>query len=267
VENIFQKDLLEGRVALVTGGGTGLGLETATLLATLGAHVVIAGRRLEVAQAASDKIVADGFRSSAFQLDVRDYVMVESVVGQVVEREGALDILINNAAGNFVCDTEKLSSNGWRTIVDIDLNGTFNCSRAAFAALSQSRHVGRIVSVTTTYAWSGWPGCAPAAAAKAGIQSLMRTLAVEWGGRNIRCNSVSPGAIGGTEGTSRIHEQSGRAAHELSRVPVGHFGDRNDIAHAVAYLVSPAGQYINGAELVVDGGRQFSFGTVGGEAR
>jgi NAD(P)-dependent dehydrogenase (short-subunit alcohol dehydrogenase family) len=108
VESIFQKDLLEGRVALVTGGGTGLGLETATLLATLGAHVVIVGRRLEVAQSAADKIVADGYRSSAFQLDVRDYAMVESVVGQVVERAGALDILINNAAGNFVCDTEKL---------------------------------------------------------------------------------------------------------------------------------------------------------------
>jgi NAD(P)-dependent dehydrogenase (short-subunit alcohol dehydrogenase family) len=266
VENIFQKDLLDGRVALVTGGGTGLGLETATLLATLGAHVVIAGRRLEVAQSAADKIVADGYRSSAFQLDVRDYAMVESVIGQVVERAGALDILINNAAGNFVCDTEKLSPNGWRTIVDIDLNGTFNCCRAAFSALSASQHVGRIVSVTTTYAWSGWPGCAPAAAAKAGIQSLMRTLAVEWGSRNIVSNSVSPGAIGNTEGTSRIHEQSGRAAHELSRVPVGRFGDRSDIAHAVAYLVSPAGQYINGAELVVDGGRQFSFGTVEGQA-
>jgi len=265
VENIFQKNLLDGRVALVTGGGTGLGLETASVLATLGAHVVIAGRRLEVARSASDKIVADGYGSSAFQLDVRDYGKVEGVIGEVVDREGALDILINNAAGNFVCDTEKLSPNGWRTIVDIDLNGTFNCCRAAFSALSQSHHVGRIVSVTTTYAWSGWPGCAPAAAAKAGIHSLMRTLAVEWGSRNILCNSVSPGAIGGTEGTSRIHEQSGRAAHELGRVPVGRFGDRSDIASAVAYLVSPAGQYINGADLVVDGGRQFSFGTVEGQ--
>ena len=260
MESVFRKDLLEGRVALVTGGGTGIGLETATFLATLGAHVVIAGRRLEVARSASDKIVADGYRSSAFELDVRDYAMVESVIAQIVDREGTLDILINNAAGNFRCDTEKLSANGWRTIVDIDLNGTFNCSRAAFSALSQSRHVGRIVSVTTTYAWSGWPGCAPAAAAKAGIHSLMRTLAVEWGGRNIVCNTVSPGAIDDTEGTSRIHEQSGRAAHELGRIPVGRFGERKDIASAVAYLVSPAGQYINGADLVVDGGRQFSFG-------
>ena len=170
MENIFQRDLLVGRVALVTGGGTGIGLETATLLATLGAHVVIAGRRLEVVRSASDKMVADGYRSSAFQLDVRDYAMVEGVPSQVVDREGALDILINNAAGNFRCDTERLSPNGWRTIVDIDLNGTFNCCRAAFSALSQSRHVGRIVSLITSYAWSGWPGCAPAAAAKAGIR-------------------------------------------------------------------------------------------------
>jgi len=262
VEDVFQPGLLEGRVAMVTGGGTGLGLETALLLAKLGAHAVIVGRRLEVAEAAAAGIVAQGGKASAFQMDVRDYPRVEAVVKEIVARQGSLDILVNNAAGNFRCDTEALSPNGWRTIIDIDLNGTFHCCKAAFPALSASRHVGRIVSIITSYAWSGWPSCAPAAAAKAGIQSLMRTLAVEWGDRNILCNSVAPGAIGDTEGTRRIHEQAGRGAHELRRVPVGRFGSSADVAGAVAYLVSPAGRYINGTDLVVDGGRQFSFGQV-----
>ncbi|MEU6646301.1 SDR family oxidoreductase [Saccharomonospora sp. NPDC046836] len=260
MNEIFRPDLLDGRVAVVTGGGTGLGLETATLLARLGAHVVIGGRRLEVAREAAASILAAGGSASAYQLDVRDFSEVESVVAQVVDQHGGLDILVNNAAGNFRCKTEDLSPNGWRTIVDIDLNGTFNCSRAAFAALSASPHVGRIISIITSYAWSGWPGCAPAAAAKAGIQSLMRTLAVEWGDRNILCNSIAPGAIGDTEGAKRIHEDAGRTDHELSRVPVGRFGSRHDIATAVAYLASPAGRYVNGTDLVVDGGRQFSFG-------
>jgi NAD(P)-dependent dehydrogenase (short-subunit alcohol dehydrogenase family) len=252
--------MLDGRVAMVTGGGTGLGLETATLLAKLGAHAVILGRRQDVAEAAAAGIVEAGGKASAFQMDVRDYARVEAVVKEIVARHGSLDILVNNAAGNFRCETEKLSPNGWRTIIDIDLNGTFHCCKAAYPALSRSPHIGRVVSIITSYAWSGWPGCAPAAAAKAGIQSLMRTLAVEWGDRNILCNSVAPGAIGDTEGTRRIHEDSGRGAHELNRVPVGRFGRRADIAGAVAYLVSPAGRYVNGTDLVVDGGRQFSFG-------
>ncbi|KAA9159476.1 SDR family oxidoreductase [Amycolatopsis acidicola] len=256
---MFQSGLLKDRVALVTGGGTGLGLETATLLASLGAHVVIAGRRIEVAETAAAGIAAAGGQATALQLDVRDYPMVEQIVGEIVHRTGSLDILVNNAAGNFRCDTEKLSAGGWRAIVDIDLNGTFHCCRAAFTALSASPHVGRIISIISSYAWSGWPGCAPAAAAKAGIQSLMRTLAVEWGDRNILCNSVAPGAIADTEGTKRIHEDTGRGAHELARVPVGRFGSRADVAGAVAFLASPAGQYINGTDLVVDGGRQFSF--------
>jgi NAD(P)-dependent dehydrogenase (short-subunit alcohol dehydrogenase family) len=261
VNETFQPDLLSGRVALVTGGGTGIGLEIASLLASLGSHVVLAGRRGDVAGEAAAGIVAAGGKASSVQVDVRDFDKVDQAVGEIVSRQGGLDILVNNAAGNFRCDTERLTPNGWRTIIDIDLNGTFYCCRAAFPALSRSPHVGRIVSIITSYAWSGWPGCAPAAAAKAGIQSLMRTLAVEWGGRNVLCNSVAPGVIGDTEGAKRIHDDPGRRAHELSRVPVGRYGSKTDVAAAVAYLVSPAGRYVNGADLVVDGGRQFSFGS------
>ena len=269
--DVFQEDLLTGRTALITGGGTGLGFATAGKLARLGAHVVLAGRRLDVAESSARELREQGLAASAIQLDVRDYDAVAAAIAGIVEENGGLDILVNNAAGNFRCATEDLTPNGWRTIVDIDLNGTFNCTHAAFSALSASPHIGRIVSIITSYAWSGWPGCAPAASAKAGIQALMKTLAVEWGDRNILCNSVAPGIIGGTEGARRIHEEVGRGDHELNRVPVGRTGSADDIANVVAFLASPAGQYVNGADLVVDGGRQYSFGKasvgVGNEQR
>jgi NAD(P)-dependent dehydrogenase (short-subunit alcohol dehydrogenase family) len=256
---IYQPDTLKGRVTFITGGGTGIGLEVATLLASLGAHVVLGGRRADIVADAAAGLVHAGFAASSVEVDVRKHERVDEVIGGIVADQGGLDILINNAAGNFRCATEDLTPNGWRSIIDIDLNGTFNCCHAAFPHLSASPHVGRIVSIITSYAWSGWPGCAPAASAKAGIQSLMRTLAVEWGGRNILCNSVAPGMITGTEGTKRVHEDVGRGAHELGRVPLGRPGERHDIANAVAYLVSPAATYVNGTDLVVDGGRQFSF--------
>lgn len=259
-DRIFAPGLLRGRVALVTGGGTGIGYAISRQLAQLGAHVVIASRKPEVIEAAAGRLTDSGLSASAAPLDIRHYDQVQGAVDAVVRSYGGLDILVNNAAGNFRCATEDLSANGWSTIVDIVLNGTFHCCRAGYAALSRSPHVGRIVSIVTSYAWSGWPGCAPSAASKAGVQSLMRTLAVEWGDRNVLCNSVAPGVIAGTEGARRIHQEVGRAEHELARVPVSRYGTADDIAAAVAYLVSPAGRYVNGADLVVDGGRQYSFG-------
>ena len=261
VEKSYGTDLLQGRVAVVTGGGTGLGLATASTLAGLGAHVVLTGRRPDVLELAAGGIRESGGDAHTFSMDVRDYDAVESVLRAIVDRLGGIDVLVNNAAGNFRCDTEKLSPNGWRTVVDIGLNGTFNCSRAAFEYLTASEHVGRIVSISTTYANSGWPGCAPAAASKAGILSLMRTLAVEWGDRNITCTTVAPGVIGNTVGAQRIHTDADRGSHELDRIPVGRFAEASEVAAAIAYLVSPAGRYVNGADLVIDGGRQFSFGT------
>ena len=257
---VFPPDLLDNRVAVITGGGTGLGLATAQRLAGLGAHVVLLGRRHEVVDAAAQAIRDAGGAATSNAVDVRDYSTVADCFAEIAERRAGIDIVINNAAGNFRCATEELSANGWRSVIDIGLNGTFNCSRAAFQYLTVSPYIGRIVSVITTYGANGWPGCAPAAASKAGIQSLMRTLAVEWADRNILCNSVAPGVIGDTEGASRIHKNDSAGSSELDRIPLRRFGDKHDIATAIAYLVSPAGTYINGADLVVDGGRQFSFG-------
>ncbi|UGV28640.1 SDR family oxidoreductase [Rhodopseudomonas boonkerdii] len=255
--SIFGLGILEGTSAFVTGGGTGIGFGIAKTLGALGANVTIASRRQEVLDKACAELSEAGVRALGIVCDVRDHGSVKRAVDQSVEKFGGLDILVNNAAGNFACPTEDLSPNGWRTVVDIDLNGTFNCCHAAFPHLSKSPHVGRIVSIITAYAWGGWPGCAPAAAAKAGIQSLMRTLAIEWAPKNIISNTVAPGPIADTEGTKRIHEDTDRAAAELARVPVGRFGEVEEIAAAVAYLVSPAARYVNGTDLVVDGGRQF----------
>lgn len=255
--SIYALGLLTGRTAYITGGGTGIGFGISKMLSGLGARVVLASRKLDVVTAAADSIKRDGGEAIALAVDVRDFEAVTASMKTAVDQCGGLDILINNAAGNFACPTEELSPNGWRTVVDIDLNGTFNCCRAAFPYLSASRHVGRIVNIITAYAWGGWPGCAPAAAAKAGIQSLTRTLALEWGPKNILSNTVAPGPISETEGTKRIHEDTDRADAELARVPVGRFGRVDEIAAAVTYLVSPAAQYVNGTDLVVDGGRQF----------
>jgi NAD(P)-dependent dehydrogenase (short-subunit alcohol dehydrogenase family) len=255
--SIYNPSLLKGRTAFITGGGTGIGLGISKMFCELGANVVIASRKRDVISAASDCLRRAGGEAVAVQVDVREYGSVESAMTEAVRRYGGIDILINNAAGNFACPTEELSPNGWRTVVDIDLNGTFNCCRAAFPYLTVSPHIGRIVSIITAYAWGGWPGCAPAAAAKAGIQSLTRTLALEWGPKNILSNTVAPGPIAETEGTRRIHEETDRGDAELARVPVARFGRVDEIAAAVTYLVSPAAGYVNGTDLVVDGGRQF----------
>jgi NAD(P)-dependent dehydrogenase (short-subunit alcohol dehydrogenase family) len=151
-----------------------------------------------------------------------------------------------------------MSPNAWKVVIDIDLNGTFHCARAAYPELKKSSHGGRLIAISTTRALEGWPGCAHAGAAKAGIMSLMRTLASEWGPEGIRCNTIAPGAIGDTEGVKRIYEDQGAAARELSSVPLGRFGSVNDIAQAAVFLCSDAGAYVTGADLVVDGGRNRS---------
>lgn len=259
--SIFSPAMLAGRTAFITGGGTGIGLGIAQMFSGLGARVVIASRKQDVVTAAAESLRSAGGEALGIVMDVRDYDAVAAAMKQAADRWGGIDILINNAAGNFACPTEELSPNGRKTVVDIDLNGTFNCCRAGFSYLSASPHVGRIVSIITAYAWGGWPGCAPAAAAKAGIQSLTRTLALEWGPKNILSNTVAPGPIADTVGTRKIHEETDRAEAELDRVPVARFGRVDEIAAAVTYLVSPAALYVNGTDLVVDGGRQFKATT------
>lgn len=254
----FTISALEGRVALITGGGSGIGFAIAQAFAACGAKVVLASRDAAKLEAAVARIAADGGEAMAVRADVRNYEDVENAVKAAVDGFGGLDIVIANAAGNFVVPAAEMSPNAWKVVIDIDLNGTFFCARASHDALRNSRFGGRFIAISTTRALEGWPGCAHAGAAKAGIMSLIRTLSSEWGADGIRCNTIAPGAIGDTEGVKRIYEDQGVAALQLSSVPLGEFGKSADIANAAVFLCSDAGSYITGADIVVDGGRNRS---------
>ena len=259
----FTPDALAGRVVLITGGGSGIGLGIAKAMAASGAKLAIASRNADRLDGAVAELTGLGAEAMAVTCDVRDPEAVQSAVDRTVEAYGGLDVMIANAAGNFVVPAAEMSANAWRTVVDIDLNGTFHCAKAAYPALKASVHGGRFIAISTTRALEGWPGCAHAGAAKAGIMSLMRTLCGEWGRDGIRCNTIAPGAIGDTEGVKRIYEESGRKELELSSIPLGKFGQTADIANAAVFLCSDAGQYITGADIVVDGGRNRSRSSTG----
>jgi NAD(P)-dependent dehydrogenase (short-subunit alcohol dehydrogenase family) len=257
--DMFTSDTLQGRVALVTGGGSGLGLEIATTYARLGASVMLVGRNEDRLASAASVIVAAGGQAAACRADVRNFDEVQRAVNATVERFGSLDILVNNAAGNFVCPTAELSPNGWRTVIDIDLNGTFYGCRAAYPALKASPFGGSIISIITMLGVTGWPRAAHAAAAKGGILALSRTLAVEWGGDGIRVNTISPGPIGDTEGVRRMYIEQGRGEQEARKTALGRFGARTDIANAAVYLASDLAAYVTGENLIVDGGRWLKY--------
>ena len=204
-------------------------------------------------------MAAEGLTAIAFKTDVRNYDEVEATIERTVEQLGSLDILVNNAAGNFSCPTAELSPNGWRTVVDIDLNGTFYGCRAGYKHLKHSAHGGCIISIVTMLGLSGWPAAAHAAAAKAGIISLSRTLAVEWGGDNIRVNTISPGPIADTLGVQRLYQETGREELERKKTALGRFGRKSEIANAAVYLASDLATYVTGENMVVDGGRWLKY--------
>ena len=256
---MFSTDILNGRVALITGGASGIGLEIATGYARHGATVVVASRNQERLDAAVAELAKQGLTLHAFRMDVRNYEEVEATIERTVDQFGSLDILINNAAGNFHCPTAQLSPNGWRTVIDIDLNGTFYGCRAGYKHLKNSQYGGCIISIITMLGVSGWPGAAHAAAAKAGILSLSRTLAVEWGDDRIRVNTISPGPIGDTEGVKRLYQETGREELERKKTALGRFGRKTDIANAAIYLASDLANYMTGENMVVDGGRWLKY--------
>jgi peroxisomal 2,4-dienoyl-CoA reductase len=263
-QTIFRDGLLDGQVALVTGGGTGIGLGISTLLSQLGAHVVVASRKPQHLESAVQSLVRLRGGASSAAVDVRDRDAVHDMVRRVTGERGRIDILVNNAAGNFYAPSETMSANAWRAVVEIDLFGTFYCSQAV-APVMRERGGGRIVNISMTLHYRGWPQMAHATAAKAGIDALTRTLAVEWAPHRILVNAVAPGPIP-TEGVQRAFTPPNpgaadvfavqRAMGDYARksIPVGRWGTPEDIANVVAFLVSPAGEWITGAIFVVDGG-------------
>lgn len=255
---------LQGRIAVITGGGTGMGLAIATEYARLGAHVVIASRKEEVLREATESIrqaAAPGVRVSHHVLDVRDPEAVEAFADRVRDDHGGpADILVNNAAGNFVVPAVQLSPNGWRTVIDIVLNGTFYCTRAFGSRMMEADRQGVILNMIATYAWTGGPGTVHSAAAKAGVLAMTRTLAVEWGGFGIRVNAIAPGPIERTGGAERLFGTPEIAEAVRRDVPVGRLGTPEEIAAAASWLASDQAAFVNGACLTVDGGAWLNKG-------
>jgi peroxisomal 2,4-dienoyl-CoA reductase len=252
--SVFRADILAGQVALVTGGGSGIGGGIARALAEHGAHVAICGRNQERLDQAAAAI---GPGCLALAADVRRPEALAAVIAAITERWGRLDVLVNSAAGNFLAPAAALSPNGFGTVVDIALTGTFNACKAALPLL-QVRG-GAVINISATLHYGGTSLQVHAASAKAGIDAMTRTLAVEWGPANIRVNGIAPGPIDGTEGMTRLAPGDVRAKL-IARVPLRRFGTIDEIASAAVFLASPASAYTTGAVLVVDGG-QWLIGT------
>jgi len=252
--DVFRDGLLAGHVALVTGGGTGICRGVAHAYARFGADVAIVSRKADVLErAAAELSSATGRKVIAIPADVRDPDAVARAVAQTAERFGKLDTLVNGAAGNFLAPAAGLSPNGFRTVIDIDLVGTFNTTRAAFEVLRKSGN-GLVLNISATLHYHGTPLQIHASAAKAGVDAVTKNLAVEWGQFGIRACGIAPGPIGDTEGMRRL-APGDVAKKAMSFIPAGRFGTIDEIAAAAVYLRSPAAAYITGHVMVVDGGQ------------
>ena len=251
---MFEKDILKNKVVLITGGGTGLGKSMAMRFAELGASLVIASRRKEVISEAKSQIKEIGAEVLGLQCDVRDTDQVNSMVIDTLNQFNKIDILINNAAGNFISPTEMLSPGGFKAVVDIVLMGTFNCTLAVGKEMIKQKN-GNILNIVTTYAWTGSGYVVPSASAKAGVLAMTRSLAVEWAKYNIRTNAIAPGPFM-TEGAwKRLAPPGLNMKKKLKdRIPLKRFGEHSELANLATYLISDQSGYINGEVVTIDGG-------------
>ena len=264
--SVFRAGLFDSQVALVTGGGSGIGRGIADTLAALGAHVVLASRKQERVDAAAAEIRAAGGKASGVAVDVREPERVQQMMADVAATHGRIDLLVNNAAGNFYAPSESLSANAWKSVIEIDLYGTFFCSQAVLPAM-RAGGGGSIVNISMTLHYRGWPLMAHATAAKAGIDALTRTLALEWARDRVRVNAIAPGPIP-TEGVRKAFTppptadgvpdvfavEKAMESYARKSIPLQRWGAPADIGNMVAFLASPAGSWITGAIMIVDGG-------------
>jgi peroxisomal 2,4-dienoyl-CoA reductase len=251
-DKIFADDILQGKVAFVTGGATGITGGIARAFARHGAKIAITSRKEENLIAQKQFIEENGGKCFEAVADVRDFDAVQAAIDKTVEHYGKIDIVVNGAAGNFLCAADQLSANGFGTVVDIDTKGTFNVCRAAFESLKESR--GQILNISATLHYLATPMQIHVSAAKAGVDAITRNLSVEWGRHGIRVNGIAPGPIEDTEGMKRLLPEALKDKI-TKRIPLGRFGRIADIENAALFICSDAASYINGVTLVVDGGQ------------
>ncbi|MGD7043503.1 2,4-dienoyl-CoA reductase [Jeotgalibacillus proteolyticus] len=251
---------MEKKVYIITGGSNGMGKYMAQRFVQDGHSVLITGRDQEKLTLAKSELASIGQGDiETFQMDVREPEMAAAMVKEAVHTFGKVDGLINNAAGNFICPVEKMSPNGWKSVIDIVLNGTFYCSKAAGDYWISNNSKGSMINMVATYAWDAGAGVAHSAAAKAGVLSLTKTLAVEWGHKyGIRTNAIAPGPIERTGGAEKLWQSEEAAKRTLASVPLKRLGKPEEIAGLAAYLFSEEAAYINGECITMDGGQHLN---------
>lgn len=255
VAQYFAKNLFKGKTVFVTGGGSGITLGVAKNFAALGANVALCGRTREKLDAAADDLSALGAKVCAVVADVRDFAALEAAFARSREELGPMDVLICGAAGNFLAHAEKLTPNGFNSVVGIDLIGSFNASRAAFEQLQATK--GAIIYISAGMAYMPHAFQVHVGAAKAGIDMMMKNLAIEWGRHGIRTNSVVPGPIEGTEGMKRLLSEA-RQDEFINAIPLRRMGTVDEIGQTAVFLASPLASYISGCVVVCDGGQNLA---------
>lgn len=248
-------DAMKGKVVFITGGGSGINLGIGKSFAQVGADIAICGRSQERLDGAAKELEALGARVSANVADVRDYDALGSALEASRKDLGSVDVLVCGAAGNFVARAEAMNAKGFRTVVEIDLLGSFNAAHAAFGQLKETH--GSILFISAGQAVMPFVGQSHGGAAKAGIDNLMASLALEWGRFGIRSNSIVPGAIAGTEGMKRLGEAAGDETWR-SMIPLGRYGEAEEIGAMAVMLSLPLASYVTGTRFVVDGGMALS---------
>lgn len=255
VQDLLPRDLFRGRTVFITGGGSGINLGVAKNFAALGAKLAICGRTQDKLDAAAAQLRALGTQVCPVAADVRDAAAMEAALARAREELGPVSVLVCGAAGNFLAPAEKLSSNGFKTVIDIDLLGSFNAARAGFEQLRETR--GSLIFISAGMAYMPHAFQAHVGAAKAGIDMLMKNLAIEWGPHGIRANSIVPGPIEGTEGMKRLLDPV-LAQQFLEHVPMRRMGTVDDIGQTAVFLASPLAAYVTGCVLVCDGGQNLA---------
>lgn len=253
---MLREDALKGKTIVITGGGTGLGKAMGIYFLKLGANLVITSRKQEVLQKTADEMEEKtGGKVLAVACDVRDPEQVDNVLAKTLERFGSVDVLLNNAAGNFISPTERLSANAFSSIIDIVLKGTVNCTLAFGKHWIKEKQMATVLNIVTTYAFTGSAYVVPSACAKGGVLALTRSLAVEWGKYGIRTNAIAPGPFPTKGAWERL--LPGDLAKKFdfkNRVPLKRVGEHQELANLAAFLVSDFSGYINGEVITIDGG-------------